>query len=292
MNINYRILKIDNEAHSVVVRYFTDVVSEFDLSSLKNPDGTPTLDSNGYPVQCMTDTSLTLYDTQNPTEADVDVLIKRAVPSDWLKLREDLKLGVVSSDLSGIQNINKAGSFLFVANDPNQENQPALSQNVDPGIIVSSSRTNNVSFQTPTVNNYQIFSTLSLLNLGSLDVVYDLATGSGRIAIQAAKKGAGRVIGVDIDPDQIVRASQAAVDNDVTLDLINDDIFDLSYDDATVLFLNLPHGLLHRFAVEKFDSLKPGIKVVSFTNAFQWIKPDHVVCDTERDVATYIWITK
>lgn len=292
MNINYRILKIDNEAHSVVVRYFTDVVSENDLSSMKNPDGSPVLGEDGYPIQCMTDTSLTLYDVQNPTEADVDVLVKRAVPSDWLKLREDIKLGTVASDLSGLSGINKSGSFVFVASDPLQENQVAISSNVDPNIIVTSQRSTGYVNGTPTVNSYQLQTLLSYLNLNSNDKVYDLATGSGRIAIQAAKRGAGSVVGIDIDPEAVTRASLLAADENVNVAFVNDDIFNVSYSDATVLLINLPHGLLHRFALEVFPTLPAGVRVVSFANAFQWVKPDAILCEVDKDVASYIWITK
>ena len=46
MNIQYRIVKVDPEAHGVVIRYFTDKVTEMDLANSFNPDGTIKLNAD------------------------------------------------------------------------------------------------------------------------------------------------------------------------------------------------------------------------------------------------------
>src|SRR5688500_17321415 len=51
---------------------------------------------------------------------------------------------------------------------------------------------------------------LRLANVGKGDVLYDLGSGDGRIAIAAAKKFGIRAVGIDIDPDRIKEATANA----------------------------------------------------------------------------------
>lgn len=54
--------------------------------------------------------------------------------------------------------------------------------------------------------------------------VLDFGSGSGLVAIAAAKAGAGSVLAADIDPFSAAAIRQNASDNDVTLDITTDDI--------------------------------------------------------------------
>src|SRR5512139_1251614 len=49
-----------------------------------------------------------------------------------------------------------------------------------------------------------------LAPVSTTDVVYDLGSGDGRLLFGAIEKGAGRCIGVDIDPDRVKVAREAA----------------------------------------------------------------------------------
>ncbi|HVJ24967.1 MAG TPA: methyltransferase domain-containing protein, partial [Burkholderiales bacterium] len=51
---------------------------------------------------------------------------------------------------------------------------------------------------------------LRLANVGKGDVLYDLGSGDGRIAIAAAKKYGIRAVGIDIDPERIKEATANA----------------------------------------------------------------------------------
>ena len=48
MNIQYRIVKVDPESHGVVIRYFTDKLTEMDLASSFNEDGS--VNYNSHPL--------------------------------------------------------------------------------------------------------------------------------------------------------------------------------------------------------------------------------------------------
>src|SRR3954466_8817076 len=57
-----------------------------------------------------------------------------------------------------------------------------------------------------------------MLNLAAVkkgDVLYDLGSGDGRIAVTAAKKYGIRAVGIDIDPERIREANENARKNGV-----------------------------------------------------------------------------
>ncbi len=91
MNIQYRIIKIDPESHGVVIRYFTDKLTEMDLASSFNEDGSVKLNADGYPVATRTDVLMTLYDTPTPSTEEVEKRIMINAPVDWLKINEEIK---------------------------------------------------------------------------------------------------------------------------------------------------------------------------------------------------------
>ncbi|MFL5303014.1 MAG: methyltransferase domain-containing protein [Anaeromyxobacteraceae bacterium] len=105
---------------------------------------------------------------------------------------------------------------------------------------------------------------LDVAKVGKGDVVYDLGCGDGRIAIQAAKRGAKKSVCVDIDPQRIREAREnaraAGVADKVTI--IEGDLFEQDFSDATVVSLYLLPELNLRLR-PKILALKPGTRVVS-----------------------------
>lgn len=91
MNIHYRIVKVDPEAHGILIRYWTDKVTEMDLAGPLNPDGTPQLNADGYPLATRTDVFMSFYDTPTPTPEEIDRRIMLQAPVDWLRLQEAIK---------------------------------------------------------------------------------------------------------------------------------------------------------------------------------------------------------
>jgi len=105
MNIHYRIVKVDPEAHGVVIRYFTDVVTEMDLANLFNEDGTVKLNADGYPLSTRTDVLMSIYDTPTPSTEELDRRIMANAPVDWLKLQEDIVNPDIDTKMRDIRNL-------------------------------------------------------------------------------------------------------------------------------------------------------------------------------------------
>lgn len=113
MKINYRILSADKTNHAIVVRYWTEVLSEDDLATEFNPNGSIKLDENNqYPVRCATDYNITLYDYHNPSEEDIKTAVMDHAPIKWLQLKEDMILNKNATNLKSANKLlNKDDSF-------------------------------------------------------------------------------------------------------------------------------------------------------------------------------------
>jgi hypothetical protein len=105
MNIHYRIIKVDPAAHGVVVRYFTDKVTETDLANSLNPDGSVILNADGYPVSTRTDVMMSIFDTPAPSNEEIEKRIMMSAPVEWLKLQEDIKDPDVDTKMTEIRNL-------------------------------------------------------------------------------------------------------------------------------------------------------------------------------------------
>ena len=85
MNLRYRVTGMNQDEFSIVVRYYTDVLTEHDLR-------TDPQDAADPPVRCRTDTSITLYDPAI-SEDELHLLIMSYANTKWLLLQEHVKLG-------------------------------------------------------------------------------------------------------------------------------------------------------------------------------------------------------
>ena len=97
------------------------------------------------------------------------------------------------------------------------------------------------------------------------DVLYDLGSGDGRIAIAAAKQYKVRGVGIDIDPQRIREAEDNAQAAGVT-DLVqfrNEDLFQANISEATVVTLYLLESLNEKLRPKLLRDLKPGTRIVS-----------------------------
>ena len=107
--------------------------------------------------------------------------------------------------------------------------------------------------------------TLQLAGVTKDDLVYDLGSGDGRIAIIAAQKYGARGVGVEIDSALIARARQNAQDAGVTdrVTFVEGDLFKTDLSPATVVTLYLS-GSVNRALEPKLKAeLRPGARVVS-----------------------------
>ncbi len=107
---------------------------------------------------------------------------------------------------------------------------------------------------------------LRVAQVGKDDVVYDLGCGDGRIVIAAVKEfGAKRGVGVDIDPERIRESNENARKAGVTdrVRFLQQDLFETSVRDATVVTLYLLPSINVRLRSKLFRELQPGARVVS-----------------------------
>lgn len=105
---------------------------------------------------------------------------------------------------------------------------------------------------------------LQAAKVGRKDVLYDLGSGDGRIAITAAKRYGARAVGFDIDPERIRDATENARAQGLEgkVRFVQGDLFEQDLSGATVITLYL----LPRLNLQlrpKLLALKPGTRIVS-----------------------------
>ncbi|MGQ0654702.1 MAG: SAM-dependent methyltransferase [Betaproteobacteria bacterium] len=106
---------------------------------------------------------------------------------------------------------------------------------------------------------------LEIASVKKGDVLYDLGSGDGRIAITAAKKYGVRATGIDIDPERIREATENAKKAGVSnlVKFRQEDLFKADFKDATVVTLYLLPDLNVKLRPRLWAELKPGTRVVS-----------------------------
>src|SRR5919201_4627174 len=106
---------------------------------------------------------------------------------------------------------------------------------------------------------------LRLANVQKGDVLYDLGSGDGRIAITAARKYGIKATGIDIDPERIREANENARKAGVTklVQFRQEDLFKADFSEATVVTLYLLPDLNVKLRPRLLAELKPGTRIVS-----------------------------
>jgi SAM-dependent methyltransferase len=97
------------------------------------------------------------------------------------------------------------------------------------------------------------------------DVLYDLGCGDGRIVITAAQRFGTRGVGIDIDPTRIKEARANAEKAGVAglVKFVEQDLFESSIGDATVVTLYLLPSINLKLRPKLLRDLKPGTRIVS-----------------------------
>ena len=131
---------------------------------------------------------------------------------------------------------------------------------------------------------------LKVAKVGPKDVVYDLGCGDGRIVIAAVKEyGARAGVGIDIDPERIRESAANAKANGVNslVKFRNEDLFEASFTEASVVTLYLLPSLNLKLRPKLWKELKVGTRVVS--HAFDmgdWTPEQELEVDGRR---VYYW---
>ncbi|NJK62638.1 MAG: methyltransferase domain-containing protein [Synechococcaceae cyanobacterium SM2_3_1] len=136
----------------------------------------------------------------------------------------------------------------------------------------------------------------ALLKLGqvtSADLIYDLGCGDGRVVIQAATTCGARGLGVDIDPERIREARQAAEEAQVS-PLVHfrcQDLMTLDLGPATVVFLYLLPSTNMKLRQKLQTELRQGTRILTHSFDFEDWQPTAVttVSDVINTYSLYLW---
>jgi trans-aconitate methyltransferase len=137
---------------------------------------------------------------------------------------------------------------------------------------------------------------LKIAKVGPNDVVYDLGSGDGRIAIAAVKDfGAARAVGIDIDPERIKEANQNLANAkipDGRVRFLNQDLFTTDISQATVVTLYLLPSLNLKLLPKFEKELKPGTRIVSHSFDMGDWAPEQTLEVGYRGVFFWTWPRK
>ncbi len=106
-----------------------------------------------------------------------------------------------------------------------------------------------------------------LAPVSSSDVVYDLGSGDGRLLFTALEKGAGRVVGVELDQENVRKAREAAKSKGLEdrATFLEADVMEMKLTDASVVLCYLSTTASSALKPKFESELKPGTRVVMET---------------------------
>jgi tRNA A58 N-methylase Trm61 len=130
---------------------------------------------------------------------------------------------------------------------------------------------------------------LKMADVKKGDVLYDLGSGDGRIAVTAARQYGIRAVGIDIDPERIREANENARKAGVSerVQFRQEDLFKADFHEATVVTLYLLPDLNVKLRPRLLSELKPGTRIVSHQFDMGDWKPEKEVELNGRTI--YFW---
>jgi len=130
---------------------------------------------------------------------------------------------------------------------------------------------------------------LKLASVHAGDVLYDLGSGDGRIAVTAAKRYGIRATGIDIDAERIAEANENARKNGVAhlVQFRREDLFKADFAEATVVTLYLLPELNVKLRPRLLAELKPGTRIVSHQFDMGTWRPERKLELNGRTI--YLW---
>lgn len=138
---------------------------------------------------------------------------------------------------------------------------------------------------------------IKLAKITKDDIVYEPGAGDAKILIAAAKAGAKKGVGIELDAKKAAEATMKVKDAkfDKVITIIEGDALTRDYSEATVVFLYMGNEFnnLLRPILEK--QLKPGTRIVSHRFVLGDWKPDETKKVTGQDGDEYllhIWTVK
>ena len=121
------------------------------------------------------------------------------------------------------------------------------------------------------------------------DVVYDLGSGDGRIAILAAQKYGARAVGIELDPKLVVIAQEIASESGVRdrVTFVVGDLFTADISAASVVTMFLSPSVNARLESKLRNELRPGTRIVSQQFPIGQWTPDAKTIVSEMEL--FLW---
>lgn len=117
----------------------------------------------------------------------------------------------------------------------------------------------------------------NFLNLDKNDIFYHLGCGDGKgIALALKEYNVKRAIGIDNNPDKIRQAREILNKNNLSGDLICEDIQNVDISDATVILFWFTNEEIIKHMMNKFEKLKPGTKIITIWGPLPDCLPEKV----------------
>jgi SAM-dependent methyltransferase len=125
---------------------------------------------------------------------------------------------------------------------------------------------------------------LQLAQVGPRDVLYDLGSGDGRIAIAAARRCGARAVGLEIDAARVQQATECARTAGLArrVRFVCQDLFDADLRPATVVTLFLLPEANWLLRPKLLRELAPGSRIVSYIHEMGDWKPRTMRCTVDR----------
>jgi len=102
MEIKYKIIETHPQLHSVVVRFYTALLSEESLCTYKDSEGKPILNENKNIIRCKYDLNITFYEVPIPAGEALKTYILARAPTEAMKLEENIISTSVDTSLSSL----------------------------------------------------------------------------------------------------------------------------------------------------------------------------------------------
>jgi len=130
---------------------------------------------------------------------------------------------------------------------------------------------------------------LTLAQVTSDDIVYDLGSGDGRIPILAAQKYGAHGVGIELDPRLVALSRQVAEEGEVSdrVTFIEGDLFTADISRATVVTLYLSSSVNRRLEPKLKRELRPGARIVSHQFPIGNWSPDRTMRVSNEDL--FLW---
>lgn len=120
---------------------------------------------------------------------------------------------------------------------------------------------------------------MRLANIKDSDVFYDLGCGDGRVVIKAVKEGAKKGVCVELNPTLIEKARENAKLENVTnrIAFINDDFFNVSLSEATVIYMYLLTSVNKALKPKLESELVNGTRIITLDFEIPGWRPVQII---------------